>query len=321
MKQINKILLCSHPEVLNLVIVDHAAELAINSQAEIKVFHVIGGYPKDLKEWWNVRNPEKLRKTIQDKREAFVAGVVERLREKGVEKVSSEIRWGKEFVETTREVIRNGHDLVMLTARDMGELKKRVFECPSHDLFLNCPCTLWIAKQGSVTKRTKRVLASFPGEGSHIDLVCDGLSAKILENAAAVAALESSELHIVHALPKYGAKGIKKGRKVRPDLTEFVDELRTKLKESCNPLLNHYGLTLKQKQFHLLIGHPAEVIPEFVNELGVDLIVLGTAARSGLQGLIYGNTAEKVLKEINCSIMAVKPDDFVSPVKLADSDT
>lgn len=318
MKQINKILLCTHPDVLNLDIVDHAAEIAINSQAEIKVFHVIGGYPKDLKEWWNVRDPENLRRTIQEEREAFVAGVVERLKEKGVQKISSEIRWGKEFIETTREVMRSGHDLVMLTARNMNELKKRVFECPSHELFLTCPCTLWIAKQWGVKRHTKRVLASFPGEGNRLDLVCDGLSAKILENAAAIAKSESSELHIVHALPKYGAKGIKKGSKVRPDLTEFVDSMRTRLKESCSPLLKDYGLTLKQEQFHLLIGDPAKVIPKFVEELGVDLIVMGTVARAGLQGMIYGNTAEKVLKKISCSVMAIKPDDYVSPVSPKD---
>ena len=321
MKQINKILLCTHPDVFNPGIVDHAAEIAKNSQAQIKVFHVIGGYPEDLKQWWNVRDPQQLHDRIQNERETFVAGVVEHIRGKGAQNVSSEIRWGTEFVETTREVMRNGHDLVMVTARDMKNISKKLFECPSRELFLVCPCSLWIAKLRKFGIRTKRILAALPGEGSgHVDLTCDGLSAKILESAAVITALEGGELHVVHALPKYGAKGMKRGQKLRADLAGFVDELRTKLRESCAAILKEYGLSLKQNQVHLLIGNPSDVIPDFANELGVDLIVMGTAARSGLAGLVSGNTAENVLQEINCSILAVKPDDFVSPVQLKDEE-
>lgn len=97
MKQINKILLCTHPEIFNPEIVDHAADIAKNSQAEIKVFHVIGGYPEDLKQWWNVRNPQQLHDQIQGERENFVSTVVQRIKDKGVEKVNSEIRWVRNF--------------------------------------------------------------------------------------------------------------------------------------------------------------------------------------------------------------------------------
>lgn len=319
MKQIKKILLCTHPDIFNPDIVDHASEIAKNSQAQIKVFHVIGGYPEDLKQWWNVRDPERLRDRIQNEREAFVNVVVERVKNNGVQNVSSEIRWGKEFVETTREVMRNGHDLVMVTARDMKTFSKKLFECPSRELFLVCPCSLWIAKYKTFGIRTKRVLAALPGEGSnHVDLNGDGMSTKILESAALIAALEGSELHVVHALPKYGAKGTKKGRKLRPDLAAFIDELRTKLRDSCHSLLTEHGVTLEQNQVHLLIGNPGHVIPEFANEFGLDLIVMGTEARSGLSGLVHGNTAEMVLQEVSCSILAIKPDDFKSPVQLED---
>lgn len=321
MKTITKILLCTHPDIFNPEIVDHAADMARNSQAQIKVFHVIGGYPEDLKQWWNVRNPQQLHDQIQGERESFVATVVERIKNKGVEKVSSEIRWGKEFLETTREVIRGKHDLVMVTARDMKKISKQLFECPSRELFLVCPCSLWIAKLRKFGIRSKRILAALPGEGTgHVDLVCDGLSAKILDYAAAIAALEGAELHVVHALPKYGVKGMKKGSKVRPDLSDFIDDLRAKLRESCSGLLTSYGLDLEPNQVHLLVGNPVNVLPEFVNELGVDLLAMGTAARSGLAGFVYGNTAEKVLQEVNCSILAVKPDSFVSPVETADKE-
>jgi nucleotide-binding universal stress UspA family protein len=41
---------------------------------------------------------------------------------------------------------------------------------------------------------------------------------------------------------------------------------------------------------------------------------MGTVARTGIAGWITGNTAEKVLGVANCSVLAIKPPDFLSPV-------
>jgi hypothetical protein len=41
---------------------------------------------------------------------------------------------------------------------------------------------------------------------------------------------------------------------------------------------------------------------------------MGTLARSGIPGYIIGNTAERVLVGVDRSVLAVKPEGFVSPV-------
>jgi len=46
--------------------------------------------------------------------------------------------------------------------------------------------------------------------------------------------------------------------------------------------------------------------------------VMGTLHRTGLAGFFIGNTAEKVLSEVNCSVLTVKPAGFVTPVSLDD---
>jgi nucleotide-binding universal stress UspA family protein len=43
---------------------------------------------------------------------------------------------------------------------------------------------------------------------------------------------------------------------------------------------------------------------------------MGTISRTGVAGLLIGNTAERVLQKANCSVLAVKPDGFSSPVRL-----
>ncbi len=63
-------------------------------------------------------------------------------------------------------------------------------------------------------------------------------------------------------------------------------------------------------------GRASKIIPTLALKLRVDLIVMGTVARTGISGLIIGNTAENVLRNIDCSVLAVKPPGFISPVKL-----
>jgi nucleotide-binding universal stress UspA family protein len=48
----------------------------------------------------------------------------------------------------------------------------------------------------------------------------------------------------------------------------------------------------------------------------IDLVVMGTVARAGIAGMLIGNTAERVLRKLPCSVLTVKPDVFVSLVRL-----
>jgi nucleotide-binding universal stress UspA family protein len=43
---------------------------------------------------------------------------------------------------------------------------------------------------------------------------------------------------------------------------------------------------------------------------------MGTVGRTGIRGLITGNTAERLLPQIPCSMLAVKPTGFESPITI-----
>ena len=67
---------------------------------------------------------------------------------------------------------------------------------------------------------------------------------------------------------------------------------------------------------HLLQGDAKQAIPEVVKKLGVELVVMGTVARTGIPGFVIGNTAESILNQLECSVLALKPEGFVSPITL-----
>ncbi|MGH7138761.1 MAG: universal stress protein, partial [Pirellulales bacterium] len=57
-------------------------------------------------------------------------------------------------------------------------------------------------------------------------------------------------------------------------------------------------------------------ILDFIGRRHIDLLVMGTMARSGIPGVFIGNTAERLVTHLSCSLLAVKPADFVSPIHL-----
>jgi nucleotide-binding universal stress UspA family protein len=55
-----------------------------------------------------------------------------------------------------------------------------------------------------------------------------------------------------------------------------------------------------------LEGDPAEEIVRYGRDTGMDLIVMGTHGRTGLERLLLGSVAEKVLRDASCSVLVVK---------------
>jgi universal stress protein E len=64
----------------------------------------------------------------------------------------------------------------------------------------------------------------------------------------------------------------------------------------------------------VLKGKPDAAIAKFVAKNDIDLLVMGSVARSGLPGLLVGNTAERIVNQVDCSVLVVKPDGWKTPV-------
>src|SRR5439155_507589 len=56
----------------------------------------------------------------------------------------------------------------------------------------------------------------------------------------------------------------------------------------------------------LLEGDPGEIIPKYVAEAGIDMVVMGTHGRTGQERLLMGSVAEQTLRSAPCSVLVVK---------------
>jgi universal stress protein A len=63
---------------------------------------------------------------------------------------------------------------------------------------------------------------------------------------------------------------------------------------------------LKDIEHAVLTGKPYEEITKFVESNNIDLIVLGTQGRKGLDRMIFGSTAEQVVRYAPCPVLSVR---------------
>lgn len=54
-------------------------------------------------------------------------------------------------------------------------------------------------------------------------------------------------------------------------------------------------------------GNPAQEVIRYARENGVDMIVIGSVGHSGLDRMMFGSTAEKVVRGAHCSVLTVRP--------------
>lgn len=72
--------------------------------------------------------------------------------------------------------------------------------------------------------------------------------------------------------------------------------------------LNMDGYRLSEDNLHLRAGTPEEQIPLLVNSIKAQLLVIGTMGKCGVPEGYIGNTAERILSQLNCDVLALQPD-------------
>jgi len=131
--------------------------------------------------------------------------------------------------------------------------------------------------------------------------------------ASAMAEIENSRLYIVGAwhcpyIAEFNEGYIKQYEKHQASIKQKAHAILQSLaKQSIKPLEHPDDIILES-------GLADEVILAAIDKVKPNLLVIGSVARGGLTGFLLGNTAERVLRQVQCSVMIVKPPFFKSPI-------
>ena len=323
MKRFKNILFVKEQKAACESALERAVILAQDNQASLTVIDVVEDVPDRFSSVPHGYTPETLLQAIIDERQEQLEHLIA-LVPKNME-IEAQLFTGIPYLEVTRKVLRDGHDLVIKPISHGFGLKARLFGGTDLHLLRKCPVPVWLMK---VTKRDKigSIMAAIDlGHKEEKGEKNDALNLKILELASSLALSEFSKLHIVHAWWAMGEGMLRSGRGSisAKDLDNYVNKEerrhRTWVEGLYQKTIQNLGedaLNYLKPQVRLPKGIPTEVIPQLVQDLNIDLIVMGTVARTGIPGFFMGNTAETILDNIDCSVLAVKPEGFVTPVTL-----
>ena len=209
------------------------------------------------------------------------------------------VAFGKSWVELIRQVLKQQHDLVIAGTRQRGAAANVLFGSTGMKLLRKCPCPVWITK---------------PQENQHITsvLVADDLSPisdLVLQLGVSMAGMHESQLYVLHVLElglgrrEWDSYKIRK--RARAEATQKLDDQLVRVGAA--------NLT-KPPRIDIVVDAADTAIIRRIEQCEIDLLAMGTVARGGIAGVLTGNTAERLLPRIPCSLLAVKPDDFICPV-------
>lgn len=287
-----------------------AVALAHEHGANLRLVHVADEPPRHG--WWskNSQADELYQSTLDIRRERLEA-LLSDPRETGIA-ASSEIRQGVPHVELIRAAMTADADLVIVADQCVHRRGRPGFGTVTMKLLRFCPMPV-LAKRDLSQSKHQNIVAA-------LDLAPSpdgaGLNAAVLDMAAALARRSAGKLTLFHAWELWGEETLKSRALTRPkELAEMAAETRRDREHEAKRLVASLGADCPDVDIELRKGDPWIRLPEFVKEHDVDIVVMGTLDRTGLQGLLMGNTAERILNELNCSVLAIKPRAFRSPIE------
>lgn len=299
--------------------------IADDHQADITFMSV----HKTVKPWRTMfRNKEEYAKEIDEIEDNMRASIENRVLSLAPSlKANIVVASGIGFIEIIKHAIHHQHDLVVKCAEDMDWIDRML---GSEDLHLlrKCPCPVLMLKPDQ-KNNFQKVLATVDVNDAFDELdegrVQEQLNQDVLEYSAALSLPELSEIHIGSAWEAYAEDFLRHGgfsstpeEKVDRYVEQERRECSTKLEalvRKMDEMLGKATVQYLQPRTHLVKGGASKEIPLMIENYDIDLIVMGTVGRVGIPGLIIGNTAESILEQTKCSVLAIKPEGFKSPVE------
>lgn len=125
-------------------------------------------------------------------------------------------------------------------------------------------------------------------------------SAQVAARAKALAEANGATLHIIHVIEPLS---FAYGGDIPMDFSGIQEEIHEQAKQQLERFAGECNVSTERQ--HIVLGRPEVEIHATAEEVGADLIVVGSHGRYGL-ALLMGSTANGVLHGATCDVLAVR---------------
>jgi nucleotide-binding universal stress UspA family protein len=129
-------------------------------------------------------------------------------------------------------------------------------------------------------------------------------SARVADHAATLAKALGAEVLVLYVAPSL-AQYV--GFKVPASaIDDFVGEIVSGAEDTMNGFTAEHFADVNATA-KVATGYAAEEILDAAEKEGVDMIVMGTHGRRGIDRILFGSVAEKVVKSAKCAVVTIRP--------------
>ncbi|UVE19466.1 universal stress protein [Pseudomonas sp. LS44] len=215
--------------------------------------------------------------------------------------VSSQQAWHETEYQTIISAQQaEGCGLVIKRHLPDNPLKKALLTPDDWKLLRHCPCPVLMVK--SEKPWTGGTILAAVDVGNS-DSEHRTLHSSIVSHAHEIAALAKADLHVIaaHPSPMLSAAD---------PVFQLKETIESRYREQCLGFQTEYSID--DQHLHVEEGPADVLIPYIAHQLGAAVTVIGTVARSGLSGVLIGNTAEVVLDTLESDVLVLKPDAIIA---------
>lgn len=282
--------------------IEQAIELAIHAGGQVTFCSSLNVSPQTAT--LITQDHQNLMKTVEDFAAEVLDQVVADARNRGVS-ADRAVRFGAPQEELSRLAGEGKYDVIVVGTRARKRAARLLFGSTSQELVRHAPCAVWVVKPEEIREIREIAVAT--------DLTND--NRRVLAAAVEAARALAAKLFIVHAVDISELSYLLMAG-ISP---EEVAQARVRMMEEAEANLQQQLVTTDYRtlphgvKVDVVEGSFDEAIPKFVTDNEIDILVVGTHGRTGIPRLVLGNSAERVLPLVHCSLIAVKPENFVDP--------
>lgn len=280
-------------------------DLAKKSGASITAFMTVYDFSYEMTTMLSGDEREAMRQAVLKDRELWLKELISPYQNINID---TQVIWhNRPYEAIINTVINDKYDLVIKGTHQHGALKAVIFTPTDWHLVRKCPTPVLFVKdmqwpaQGNILAAVNAVSEN----EQHLSL-----NKRIIKDAQFLCELANAKLNLVNAYPATPVNIAIEIPEFNPGL--YNESVKKHHIESTNELANEFNLT--SDQCFIEEGLPEDVIPDVANRLKSELVVIGTVGRTGLSAALVGNTAEHVIDSLDCDVLALKPDGYVSPL-------
>lgn len=288
-----------------------ALSLAKNNQAALKILVIAPELPKSIGDY-----SEKYKAYLVEEIEKQISNTSKELNlENGNIKLSIALEMSKTpGTAIIKQVIREEYDLIVKESQTLNE--KSGLKALDMELLRKCPCPVWLCRPISTPSAEMKIAVAIDPDSD--ETAEHSLSKRMIRLAHSMANKCNGKLQILSCWDFEYEDFLLNSPRIKADKTQVEKDVQHAEKSNLQALKEIIkAADIKDGKYEVfnIRGTASKKIPEFVNENKIDVLVMGTLARTGISGFIIGNTAENIVQRLPCSLMALKPKGFISPVK------